>query len=125
VLLASLPPGECRELLARLPLRAMTARTITDAETLFAHLASVREQGYAVDDQELEDDLVCIAAPIRDHSGAVVAALSVSAHRLRMAGEFRAAVIAWALEATARISAALGAAGPQPARVEAAQSAGT
>jgi DNA-binding IclR family transcriptional regulator len=109
VLLASLPPAQCRALLARAPLAAMTARTLTDPDAVLAQLEAVRAQGHAVDDQELEDDLVCVAAPIRDHTDLCVAALSVSGHRARIDGDLRATVIARVRAAAARISIALGA----------------
>jgi DNA-binding IclR family transcriptional regulator len=120
VLLASLPVAECCALVSRLRLNAVTARTLTDPAALLEHIAAVRAQGYAVDDQELEDDLVCVAAPIRDHTGAVVASLSVSGHRSRVAGTRRACVVDCVRAAADRISAALGArpqSDPGPARV--------
>ena len=111
VLLGSLPPSECRELLSRAPLRAMTPRTMTDPDALLDHVAAVADQGYAIDDQEMEEDLVCVAAPVRDHTGRVAAALSVSGHRSRVTGERRTLVIQGVLAATSRVSAALGAQG--------------
>jgi IclR family pca regulon transcriptional regulator len=66
---------------ARLP--AMTARTVADAAALRAELARVRRQGFALVDQELEDGLRAIAAPIRDADGRVVAALNLAVHASR------------------------------------------
>lgn len=109
VLLASLAPAQARELLTQVPLGRMTAHTTTEPGDLLAELDAVRAQGYALDDQELEDDLMSIAAPIHDHSGTAVAALSVSGHRSRIAGELRAVVIARVRSAAAQISRALGA----------------
>jgi DNA-binding IclR family transcriptional regulator len=109
VLLASLEPEECRAWTLSHPLPAMTARTLTDPERLLAHVATVREQGYAIDDQEMEEDLVCVAGPIRDHSGAIVAALSVSGHRSRIAGQGLSVVIVQVVAAAAEISGLLGA----------------
>ena len=83
VLLAAQPDAECRARLARVELRAFSPHTITELETLMVTLARVREEGYAAVDQELEEGLRSLAVPIRDGSGAVVAALNVSAHASR------------------------------------------
>ncbi|WP_369375574.1 IclR family transcriptional regulator C-terminal domain-containing protein [Promicromonospora sp. Populi] len=60
-------------------LAPLTARTITELPLLRAELARVREQGWALVDQELEDGLRSVAAPLRDGAGRVVAAVNVSA----------------------------------------------
>jgi len=60
------------------PLEAPTARTVVDPKALRALLAHVNEQGYALDMGEFEAEVRCVAAPIRNHSGAVIAAMSVS-----------------------------------------------
>jgi IclR family transcriptional regulator, KDG regulon repressor len=65
-------------------LKRYTDNTITDAEALRQELASVRSRGYAIDDEEIEHGLRCVAAPIRDHSGRVTAAISVAAPVQRM-----------------------------------------
>ncbi|WP_439495484.1 IclR family transcriptional regulator domain-containing protein [Bosea sp. (in: a-proteobacteria)] len=78
VLLASLPPEEARErILAGRP-RALTAHTMTDIDRLMVELAAIREQGYAVVDQELELGLVSIAVPLANNRGEVLAALNIS-----------------------------------------------
>jgi len=56
-------------------LRPYTVRSITDPSTLRAHLEQVREQGYALDWGEYEAEVRCVAAPVRDHTGRVVAAI--------------------------------------------------
>ena len=83
VLLAALPDRELEERLARIEIRPLTKRTVRDHEALRQVLGLVRRQGYAVADQELEDGLRSGAVPIRDASGAVVAALNVSVHASR------------------------------------------
>jgi len=67
------------ETVAGQPLPALTARTITTAAALERELAQIRARGYAVDDEEHEAGVGCVAAPILDHRGKAVAALSVSA----------------------------------------------
>jgi IclR family pca regulon transcriptional regulator len=64
-------------------LPAMTARTVADAEALRAELGKIRRQGFALVDQELEEGLRAIAAPIRDSSGRVVAAVNLAVHASR------------------------------------------
>ena len=83
VLLAALPDAELTTRLARIELRPLSARTITDAATLRAVLERVRRQGWAAVDQELEEGLRSLAVPIHDASGAIVAALNVSVHASR------------------------------------------
>lgn len=60
------------------PLSSFTKHTITQAEEIGRDLARVRERGWATDDQEYQVGLFCLAAPVRDRSGNVVAAVSVS-----------------------------------------------
>lgn len=78
VLLAALPAPDLDEYLDEGPLVALTSRTITTQEALKKELQLVAKRGYAVDDCELFDDLRCVAVPIRDATGRVVAALSAS-----------------------------------------------
>ncbi|MGN6221851.1 MAG: IclR family transcriptional regulator [Microbacterium sp.] len=77
-LLSDLPDAGLRELLGPGPLPAYTVNTITDVASLSAELATVRTRGYAVENEELALRRACVAAPIRDRSGSVVAALSIS-----------------------------------------------
>jgi IclR family pca regulon transcriptional regulator len=83
VLLAGLEPPELDAILARIDLRSLTPETIHDEPALRAELARVREQGWALVDQELEAGLRSIAAPIHDRDGRTVAAINVSAHTTR------------------------------------------
>ena len=59
-------------------LKARTGRTITDTRELTTHLAEVRNHGYVVDQHELEPHLCCVAGPVFDRTGTVVASISVS-----------------------------------------------
>lgn len=83
-LLAWRPEGEIRRLVGR-RLAAPMKGTITDPDRLLETLAEVRARGYATAYLEWEDDLATAAAPIRDESGNVLAALSVGgpASRIR------------------------------------------
>jgi len=65
-------------------LQAFTPRTITDAETLRRHLEQVRQQGYAVDDEEYDFGVRCVAAPVFDYRGKAVGAIGISGPAGRM-----------------------------------------
>jgi IclR family pca regulon transcriptional regulator len=115
VQLAGLTGEELETYLARAELSALTARTVTDPETLRAELDRVRAQGWALVDQELEEGLRSVAAPIRDRTGRVVAAVNVSAHASRASREtVRRTLLPPLLAAAERIEADLRAAGRTP-----------
>lgn len=65
------------------PLPRRTAHTLVEPEAVRTELRAVRERGYALDDVENEEGVRCAAAPVRDHTGAVVAGMSVSAPTYR------------------------------------------
>jgi IclR family acetate operon transcriptional repressor len=89
------------------PLESKTPNTIVDPERLLAEMERTRARGYAIDDVENEDGVRCVAAPVRDHAGQVVAAMSVSAPAYRFALEdlprIAPGVQAAALELSTRI----------------------
>jgi IclR family pca regulon transcriptional regulator len=108
VLLAALPADDLDERLARMELRALTPRTVTDADALREILDGVRRDGFAMVDQELEQGLRSAAVPIHDASGAVLAALNVSVHASRASMEaLRAEFLPPAQEAAAAIEGEL------------------
>lgn len=78
VLLAAQPAAALDEYLRGIRLEPLTTYTITDAASLATALARVRQQGFAVLDQELEEGLRSIAVPIHDRGGIVVAAMNIS-----------------------------------------------
>jgi IclR family KDG regulon transcriptional repressor len=83
VLLAFQPPEMLDRLLGNtLPER--TPNTIVDSQVLRQELATIRARGYAFDDEESELGLRSIAAPVRDHSGNVIAATSVAGPAQRL-----------------------------------------
>ena len=82
VLLAQLDQDDLEERLARIELKRLTPHTITAKRALRTQLDRVREQGYAMVDQELEEGLRSAAVPIRDRGGSV-AALNISVHASR------------------------------------------
>ncbi|MFI6013356.1 IclR family transcriptional regulator C-terminal domain-containing protein [Streptomyces sp. NPDC051243] len=80
VLLAGLPAEERSVRLARVRMGALTAHTVTQSTDLEAILERVREDGYALVDEELEEGLRSIAVPVRDRDGSPVAAINVTMH---------------------------------------------
>jgi IclR family pca regulon transcriptional regulator len=116
VLLAGLPDDRLEGYLAGATLRRFTAQTITSVPELRKELTRVREQGWAMNDQELEEGLRSIAAPIRDHSGRVAAAVNIAAPAGRTSPETaRRALLPPLLATAAHIEADLRAA-RRPAR---------
>lgn len=83
VLLAAQPQQWLDDYFGKAELRALTRRTVTDPTKLRTILTRISSQGYAIVDQELEEGLRSLAAPIRDADGSVIAALNVSAHASR------------------------------------------
>lgn len=83
VLMAGLTDGELEGLLSR-PLTKATESTITDVEALRLEVEEVRRLGYAVSHEERVSGITSIAAPSRNHTGRVAAALSVSGPSSRM-----------------------------------------
>lgn len=83
VLLAYLPEGERKKILGKREIPRLTEKTITDKEELEKELNKVKKQGFALDRGENEKDVRCIAAPIRNYQGEVIAALSISSPAYR------------------------------------------
>jgi IclR family pca regulon transcriptional regulator len=108
VLLAWAPPEQVDEVLNRRPLAAVTPNTVTDPPALCDALRQVREQGWSIVSEELEKGLLSASAPVRDRSGAVVAALASSTSIGRSGVEqLRDEVIPLLVETADRISEAL------------------
>jgi DNA-binding IclR family transcriptional regulator len=107
-LICELPPERITELIGSAYAR-YTPHTVTTVDALLATLAEVREQGFATELEELAFGRTCLAAPIRDRTGAVVAALSVSGPLTAMNLPARKDELAMTvIEQADRISSALG-----------------
>lgn len=107
-LLAYLPPAQLQRLVASQGLPSFTSNTITDLRRLEEELELIRERGYAVDNEEIMEGLRCVAAPIRNNSGVVCAAISVSGPVARLVGDRFARVVEMVMGTAAEISAGLG-----------------
>jgi len=77
VLLSDLESERLAEVVRERGLAAYTPHTIVDPDALDLELSRIRERGYAVDNEEYDEGLRCIGAPVRDHTGRVVAALGI------------------------------------------------
>lgn len=108
IILANLPPNE-REVLLQNPLPAYTNSSTIDRQALEKILIQVHEQGYAIVHEEFQEGLSAMAAPIRDYTGNVISALSISGPTYRV-GPNQIDKFVELLKKTARdISADLGA----------------
>jgi len=108
VLLASLPDNERDEIITQKGLLRKTKNTIVHSGKLKKHLADVRAQGYAVDDEENEEGIRCVGAPLMNDRGEAIAAISISGPSVRLAterihGELKTQVIKTALEISKRL----------------------
>lgn len=110
VLLADLPETEARALLAsHVPLQTWTERTLTDVDQVMEHIRVVRDRGYDTCDVEMEDKTWAVGAPIKDSSGATVAAIALTVPEVRAERhEQQEALRLATVRAAAEISAELG-----------------
>jgi IclR family pca regulon transcriptional regulator len=109
VLLAGLTDPEIDDYISRTKLATLTPNTVTDPARFRAILMKVRSQGYALVDQELEEGVRSLAAPIHNAAGNVMAAMNVSCHATRatvsrMREEFLPQLLATAAEVSDRAS---------------------
>ena len=106
--LAFLSEEVCDELIAKLSLVRNTRRTIVKPSALKLELMRVRETGYAVDDEEFEEGLRCVGAPVFDHRGHVVASISTAAPVFRLRKDRLAEVARLVMVAAKSLSEDLG-----------------
>jgi len=106
ILLSELDEARLNQVLGTLARYA--ARTITKKSALLRDLAEVRERGYAVAIDELEQGLTAVAAPIRNAHGDIIASMSVSGASFRLRGEVLEAAVHELVSAAAEVSFRLG-----------------
>ena len=83
----TVPEERINDIIRRLRFERFTHRTISSAEALRAEIEKTRRRGYAVDDEELEEGLRCIAVPVLDAQRLPVAAVSVSGPSFRVTAQ--------------------------------------
>jgi IclR family transcriptional regulator, acetate operon repressor len=107
-LLAFRSAAELEAYLGRESLEPRTPQTLTSRSALREELERIRQRGFAYDEGELDAEVRCVAAPVFDHTGGAVAAISVSGPASRFtAARMRATAVAL-LQATQELSARLG-----------------
>lgn len=85
--LSHMSEEEIDTLLPSREMRAYSATTYTDREKLKKDLRKIAEQGYAIDDEEYDLGVRCVASPIRDYTRRIVGALSISGPSMRFSDE--------------------------------------
>lgn len=108
VMLAYLPPFELEKTLREIKFLKHTENTITDPAILKKELEKIRQEGLAMDMGELEEGVQCVAAPIRNHEGKCIAAMSISGPTSRITGFSVAELIKIVTYAANRVSLQLG-----------------
>jgi IclR family KDG regulon transcriptional repressor len=107
-LLAHLDRAEIDRIIASKPLARYTKNTLTDPEALRQELERVRRQGYAEDNEETEEGLYCVGAPLFNYSGRPVASISVAVPKFGQQQLQKERVIKHVVAAAQEISAKLG-----------------
>jgi DNA-binding IclR family transcriptional regulator len=107
--LAYLSEDELEKLFKDRPLESFTTNTITDFDALMDELRLCARQGFAVDHQEYEEEVKCVAAPVRDYTRRVVAGVSVAGPAFRLGDErIEGELVPLVVEAARTISTRLG-----------------
>lgn len=107
-ILAFLPEAEIKSIWQQTDIQTYTAHTITDFSVMQQELQLIRKRGYALDNEEHEEGVRCVACPIFDYSNQPVASISVSAPVFRMPDATIEKIAVKLKAATAEISQLLG-----------------
>lgn len=115
-MLASLPDSEILEIVAHQGLAPFTAKTITSLASLEAEVRRIRTRGYAIDWEENEAGVACVAASIPDPQGRLVAAISISGPVSRINEDSLAGLGTKVLDVARSIAESLGGSTPHPSK---------
>lgn len=107
-LLAFQPEDEQSRIIHKIRLTPLTPRTITSKQKMMEELGGIRKQGYALDRREIEEDVECIGAPIRNHIGDIIAAISISGPRKKIHTPDEKRFVSLVTETAALISSKMG-----------------
>lgn len=108
VLLAFQPEDELSRIIGEIKFRSYTQETITSKYKLVKELKEIRKRGYALDHREYEGEVECIAAPIRNHLGDTISALSISGPQRKIDTPLEKQCVSQVVEAAAMISSKMG-----------------
>ncbi len=107
-LLAFQPEDEQSRIIQKIRTIPFTSKTITSKPKLIEELRAIRKQGYALDRREIEEDVECIGAPVLNHLGNVIAALSISGPQRKISTPREKEFIQDVVRAAALISSKMG-----------------
>lgn len=107
-ILAFSEPGLVAEILKGIEFKPYTRNTITKMSRFQDELARIRKLGYSIDNEEMEEDLRCIGAPVFNHAGDVVAALSIAGPAYRVGSGHLPRLIEAVMQSAGQLSKALG-----------------
>jgi IclR family transcriptional regulator, KDG regulon repressor len=108
ILMAFLSEAEWDRIIAEEGLRRFTGHTITEPETLKAHLREIRRKGYATSDEEADRDVRAVAAPVWNGAGELVAGLSIAGPVYRISKKRMGMLRKWVVDCAEAISGRLG-----------------
>jgi IclR family transcriptional regulator, acetate operon repressor len=111
-ILAALPPGEVDAIVERTGFEARTPNTVGDLDGLHRQLSEVRQRGWAYDSEENEPGILCVAAAVHGHTGAVIGGISITTITLDPWHEELDALGRLVCERAGEVSTALGAPAP-------------
>lgn len=107
-MLAFYPEKQIEDILDKHPMEKFTANTITTKEEMILHLAEIRKEGWALDDEEHEEGIKCAAAPVFNRMGEVEAAISIAVPMMRVKNKEFEMYISEIKTASQEISKAMG-----------------
>jgi DNA-binding IclR family transcriptional regulator len=106
--LAFLPPREAEQIIKEKGLPPYTKKTITDPSLFNEHLKEITKRGYAIDHEEYEDGLTCVAVPLMDFKARVAGAISISMPTERLTEELLQRIILSLRNVSQKISCEMG-----------------
>jgi DNA-binding IclR family transcriptional regulator len=117
-MLSCLDDHEVKNIFRSRALRPYTVNTVKTLDRLLTELRVIRRRGYSVDNEEIEIGLRCVGAPIKDHTGAIVGAISTAAPSARLAAQKIPGVGKLVMAVAAEISEQLGYEKPTKAKAQ-------
>jgi DNA-binding IclR family transcriptional regulator len=108
VLLAFQPEDVLSRIIDKISFTSYTPKTIPSKDKLIEELNEIRKRGYALDEREFEEDVECIAAPIRNHLGDAIAGLSISGPLRKISTPLERQFVSQVMNAAALVSSKMG-----------------